>query len=116
VLSPLLFLPFSSGYAPEKVTRYGYDKIILSAARQTIHRKTVCKIAPWLKGRNGLRRGGAACSLQWGDIVSDKPARGQHKIMRVIKNHEGERGLEGNGAAVCVGLGSALCQVVYDLI
>ena len=32
--------------------------------------------------------------------------------MRVIKNHEGERGPEGNGAAVCVGLGSALCQVV----
>ena len=32
--------------------------------------------------------------------------------MRVIKNHEGERDLEGNGAAVCVGLGSALCQVV----
>ena len=28
------------------------------------------------------------------------------------QNHEGERGLEGNGAAVCVGLGSALCQVV----
>ena len=33
-------------------------------------------------------------------------------LMRVIKNHEGERGPEGNGAAVCVGLGSALCQVV----
>ena len=33
-------------------------------------------------------------------------------IMRVIKKHEGERGPEGNGAAVCVGLGSALCQVV----
>jgi len=33
-------------------------------------------------------------------------------IMRFIKNHEGERSLEGNGAAVCVGLGSALCQVV----
>jgi hypothetical protein len=33
-------------------------------------------------------------------------------IMRVIKKHEGERGLKGNGAAVCVGLGSALCQVV----
>ena len=32
--------------------------------------------------------------------------------MRVIKKHEGERGLKGNGAAVCVGLGSALCQVV----
>ena len=32
--------------------------------------------------------------------------------VRVIKNHEGERGPEGNGAAVCVGLGSALCQVV----
>ena len=33
-------------------------------------------------------------------------------IMRVIKNHEGERGPKGNGAAVCIGLGSALCQVV----
>jgi hypothetical protein len=33
-----------------------------------------------------------------------------YNIMRVIKNHEGERGLEGNGAAVCVGLGSALCR------
>ena len=33
-------------------------------------------------------------------------------IMRVRKNHEGERGPKGNGAAVCVGLGSALCQVV----
>ena len=29
-----------------------------------------------------------------------------------MKKNEGERGLEGNGAAVCVGLGSALCQVV----
>ena len=35
--------------------------------------------------------------------------------MRVIKNHEGERGPEGNGAAVCVGLGSALCQVAGRL-
>jgi len=34
--------------------------------------------------------------------------------MRVIKNHEGERGPEGNGAAVCVGLGSKVVLATFS--
>ena len=52
------------------------------------------------------------CRVPAGSRIRDFSATYPYFIMRVIKKHEGERGLKGNGAAVCVGLGSALCQVV----